>query len=102
MGISLFPVVTLLTQFNTKLLEQLKYVLKRTINWIKCQSKKSTERQNQYLDCLIDQSFQEEDRLFLSFEDETQGTSYKRYYFPTVEIKNCDLILMDKTLLINQ
>ena len=76
--------------------------MKRTINWIKCQSKKSTERQNQYLDCLIDQSFQEEDRLFLSFEDETQGTSYKRYYFPTVEIKNCDLILMDKTLLINQ
>ena len=33
------PVVTLSTQGNTKLLEQLKSVFKRTINWNKHQSK---------------------------------------------------------------
>ena len=43
------PVVTLSTQDNAKLLQQLKSVVKLTINWIKCQSKTSTERQNQYL-----------------------------------------------------
>ena len=42
------PVITLLTQDNTKLLEQIKSGFKRTINWNKYQSKKSIERQNQY------------------------------------------------------
>ena len=53
------PVVTLSTQDNTKLLEQLKSGLKRTINWNKYQSKMSTERKKQYLDYLIDPSFNE-------------------------------------------
>ena len=63
------PAVTLSTQSNAKLFEQFKYAaFKRTINWNKCQSKISTERQNQYLDYLIDPSFQEVNRLFfLSF-----------------------------------
>ena len=43
------PVLTLLTQDNTKLLEILKSSFKRTINRNKYQSKKSTERPNQYL-----------------------------------------------------
>ena len=42
------PVITLLTQDNTKLLEQIKSGFKRTINWNKYQSKKSIEIQNQY------------------------------------------------------
>ena len=42
------PVETLLTQDNAKLLEKLKSRL--TINCNEYQSKKSTERQNQYLD----------------------------------------------------
>ena len=41
------PVVTLSTQDNAKLLEQLKSGFKRTINWNKYQSKISTERSNQ-------------------------------------------------------
>ena len=45
-------------------------------NWTKCQSKKPTERQNQYLYYLIHPSFQESNRYFvLSFEDEAQRTS---------------------------
>ena len=46
-------VVTLSTQDNAKLLEQLKSGFKRTINWNKYQPKVATERQNQYLDLLI-------------------------------------------------
>ena len=82
------PVVTLSTQDNAKLLEKLKSGFKRTINWNKYHSKISTEKQNQYLDYLIDPGFQGGNRLFiLSFEHEAQGKSYKQYYHPTVEIK---------------
>ena len=49
-------VVTLWTQHNAKLLEQLKSGFKRIINWNKHQPKASTERPNQYLDFLIDPS----------------------------------------------
>ena len=57
-------------------------------NLNKNQSKLSTERQNQYLDYLIDPSFQRVNRLFVSsFEDKAQRTSYKWYHPPTVEKK---------------
>ena len=70
------------------MLEQLKSGFKRITNWNKYQIKKSVERSNQYLDYLIDLSFQQVNRLFvLLFESETQRRNYKRYYLPTVEIK---------------
>ena len=70
------PVVTLSTQDNAKLLEQFKYGFKRTVNWNKYLAKKSIERQNPYLDYLIDPSFQGVNRLFvLSFEDNAHQTS---------------------------
>ena len=59
------PVVTLSTQDNTKLLEQLKYGFKRTINCNKYQPKVSTERQNQRLDFLVDSSFQGVNKVFV-------------------------------------
>ena len=53
------PVATLSTQYVAKLLdEQLKSGFKRTINWNKHQSKISTGRPNQYLDYLMDPSFE--------------------------------------------
>ena len=57
------PVVTLWTQDNDKLLEQLRSAFKRTITCNEYQSKVSTERQNQYLDFLIDPSFHGVNRL---------------------------------------
>ena len=88
------PVLTISTQDNAKLLEQLRSGFKRTINWNKYQPKISTERQNQYLDFLIDPSFQGVNRVFvLSFEDEEQKTSYKRYYLPIVRIKSCNVVI---------
>ena len=44
------PVVTLSTQDNAKLLQQLKLGFKRTINWNKYQSKVSIQAPNPYLD----------------------------------------------------
>ena len=62
-------VVTLSSQDNAKLLEQLKPGFQRTINWNKYQTKVSRERQNRYLDFLIDPSFQGVNKLFvLPFE----------------------------------
>ena len=87
------PVVTLSTQDNAKLLEQLKSGFKIAINWNKCQTKVAKERENRYLDFLIDPTFQGVHRLFvLPFENEAQRTSYRRYYLPTEEIKNYNVM----------
>ena len=45
--------VTLSTQGNAKLLQQLKLGLKRTINWNKYQSRVTIQERNRYLDSLI-------------------------------------------------
>ena len=66
-------VLTLSTQDNWKRLHQLKSGIKRTISWNKYQSKVSIERQKQYLHYLIDQGFQEVNRLF---EDNAVGTAH--------------------------
>ena len=47
-----------------KLLQQLQPKSKRTINWNKYQLKVSIERPDQYLNYLIDPSFQGVNRLF--------------------------------------
>ena len=58
------PVVTLLTQENTKLLQQLKSGFKRVINWNKHLSKPELIRRNLNLNHLVEPSFQETNRLF--------------------------------------
>ena len=64
------PVVTLSTQDKVKLLEQLKYGFKRTINWNNYQSKMTMQARNQYLDYLAYPSFQAVNRLsVLSYEN---------------------------------
>ena len=98
------PVVTLLTQDYVKLLEQLKSGFKKTINWNKYQPQVSPERQNQYLDFLVDPSFQGVNRFFvLLFENEAQRISNKRYYLSTVETKNYSVMIDgQKTFFISQ
>ena len=83
------PGVTLSIQDNTKLLKQLKSGFKRTLNWNKYQSKVSIERQEQYLDYLIDSSFQGVNRLFvLSFENNDYRKAYAGHFLPKIEIKD--------------
>ena len=98
------PVVPLLTKDYAKLLEQLKSGFKKTINCYKYQPQVSPERQNQYLDFLVDPSFQGVNRLFvLSFENEAQRISNKQYYLSTVEIKSYSVMIDgQKTFFISQ
>ena len=79
------PVVTLSTQDNAKLLQQLKSGFKRTINWNKYQSDPKTYTQNQYLNHLVDPSFQGVNGPFvLSFENKNSRTSHSEYCLPKV------------------
>ena len=95
--------VTLSTQDNPKLLQQLKSGFKRTINCNKYQSKVSMERGNQYLDYLIDPNFHGVNRLHvLSFEDNGHRTRHTRYFLPEVEIKTLIFWFINKPSLINQ
>ena len=57
------PVVTLSTEDNAKLLQQLKTGFKRIINWNNYESSVKTFAQNRYLNYLINPSFQGVDRL---------------------------------------
>ena len=68
------PVLTISTQDNAKLLQQLNSGFKRPINWSKYQTKVSTQVPNSYLNFLIDPSFQRVNRLFVwLFENKTIG-----------------------------
>ena len=88
------PVVTLSTQDNVKLLQQLKSGFKRKITWNKYESNLKTFAQNRYLNYLINPSFQGVNRLFiLSFENENDRTSHSTYYLPKVEIKDYNVMI---------
>ena len=97
------PVITLSTQDNAKLLQQLKSGFKRIINWNKYESSIKTYAQNRYLNDLINPSFQGLNRLFvLSFKNEDQRKSHSTYYLLKVEIKDYNVMIDDKNFLINQ
>ena len=67
---------------------------KRAINWNWYQTKVTIERQNQYLDYLIDPSFLGVNRLFvLIFENNADRTGLTGYFFPKVEIKDYNVII---------
>ena len=83
------PVVTLSTQDNAKLLQQLKSGFERAINWNKYESNIKTFAQKRYLNQLINPSFQGVNRIFvLSFENENNRILHSTYYLPKVGIKD--------------
>ena len=88
------PVVTLSTQENIKLLQQLKSGFKRVINWNKYLIKPELLLQNANLNYLVKPSFQGVNRFFVSaFENDNHRTSTRRYNLPTVEIKDCNVMI---------
>ena len=88
------PVVTLSSQENTKLLQQLKSGFKSVINWNKYLSKPEFLRRNANLNHLVEPSFQGINRFFvLAFEDDAQKTSHTGYYLPDVEIKDYNIMI---------
>ena len=88
------PVVTLLTQENAKLLQQLKSGFKRVIKWNKYSSKPELLAQNPNLNHLIEPSSQGVNRLFvLAFENDAQRTSNSNYYLRNIEIKYYNIMI---------
>ena len=88
------PVVTLSTQDNSKLLQQLKSGFKRTVSWKIYLSKPKLLTRNPNLNHLVEPSFQGVNRLLaLAFENDAQRTSHSGYYLPNVEIKNYNVMI---------
>ena len=88
------PVVTLSAENDNKLLEQLKSGFRRSIKWNKHMSQLSNQNKNNNLNYLIDTTFSNVNRLFvLSFENEDNRTSYYKYYLPSVEIKDYNVLI---------
>ena len=86
--------MTLPTQENTKFLQQLKSGFKRVINWNKYLSKPELLAQNPNLNHLVEPSFQGVNRLFvLAFENDDDRTIDDKYYLPTVEIKDYNIMI---------
>ena len=96
------PVVTLSSQDNSKLLQQLKNGFKRTITWNKYLIKPELLAQNAHLNHLIEPSFQGVNRLFvLAFQNDDQRTSNKRYYTTNVEIKDYNVMIDRKNFFLS-
>ena len=97
------PILTLSTQDNANLHQQLKSSLKRTISWNKYQLIPRTYTQSQYLNQLVDRSFRGVNRLFvLSFENENCRTSHSECSLPKVEIKDYNVKIDGKNFLNNK
>ena len=89
------PLVTLSTQDDNQLLEQLKTRFKRTIIWNNIDQTK-----NNNLNYLIDQTFTKVNRLFvLSFGNEDDRISYSKYYTPSVRITDFKILIDGKRFL---
>ena len=92
------PVVTLSTENDKRLLEQLRVGFKRTIKWNKYRSEMTNQAKNNTLNYLIDLTFTKVNRLFvLSFEIENGRTSFSKYYIPNVEIKDFNVLIYGKS-----
>ena len=92
------PVVTLSTENDKKLLEQLRTGFKRTIKWNKYRSEMTNQTKNNNLNYLIDPTFTKVNRLFvLSFENENNRTSFSKYYASNVQIKDFNVLINGKS-----
>ena len=82
----------------TRLLEQLRTGVKRTIKWNKSRSEMTNQTKNNYLNDLIDPTFTKVIRLFvLSFENENDRTSFSQRYVTNVQIKDFNLLIDGKS-----
>ena len=90
------PVVTLSTEDDNKLLEQLKLGFKRTIKWNKYRSEMTNQAKTNNLNYFIDPTFSKVNRLLdLSFKNEDDRTFFSKYYTPKVEIKDFNGLMVN-------
>ena len=93
------PVVTLSTEKDKRLLEQLRTRFKRTIKWNKYRSEMTNQTKNNSLNYLIDLTFTKVNRFFiLSFENENSRTSFSKYYVLNVKIEGLKVLIDGKSL----
>ena len=91
-------VITLSTQDNAKFLQKLKSGFKGTINWNKYQTDPKTYAQNEYLNHLVDPSFQGINRRFVG----DGRISHSEYYLQKVKIKDYNAKIGGENLLDQQ
>ena len=94
------PVVTFWKENYTKLLKQLKSGFQRTIKWDKYRSQMTVQSQNNNLNYLIDPTFTNLNRLFVSsFARNFLGDnrdSISNYYVPNVKINDFNVLIDTK------
>ena len=90
-------VVTLSAENENKLFEQLKTGFPLIVEWNKYRCQISNQRANNNLNYLIYPTFSKVNRLFvLAFENEEEKSSFLKYYTPTVEIKDYNVLINQK------
>ena len=91
------PVVSLSKENDIKLLEQLNSGFKRTIKWNKYRSQMTIQPQNNNLNQLIDLTFTNVNRLFVSSFSRNNNSdnrdSFSQYYVPNVEVKDFNVLI---------
>ena len=93
------PIVTLSTQDDIKLSEELETGFKRTIKWNIYRSEMTNPTKNNNLNNLTEPTLTKVNRLFvLSFENEDDRTYFSKYYVPSVEIEDFNVLIDGKSL----
>ena len=88
------PVVTLQTEYQSQLYKDLKTGISIDFTWIKYRSQMINQTATNNLNFLIDPTFNNVNRLFvLAYPNEEDRRSFSKYYTPTVEIKDCNVII---------
>ena len=88
------PVVTLQAECQNHLYKQLKTGISFDFTWNKYRSQAINQPATNNLNFLIDPTFNNVSRLFvLAFPNEEDRNSFSKYYTPTVEIKDYNVIL---------
>ena len=92
------PIVTLAKDDEIKLLTNLTSGLKREIMWNKCRSQMSTEAINNKLNILIDPTFTNVNRLFVSAyqvdaNNNDDRQSFSEFYLPRTMVKDFNVII---------
>ena len=88
------PVVTLQTEYQNQLYKDLKTGISIDFKWNKYRSEMINQTTTNNLNFLIDPTFNNVNRLFvLAFSNEEDRRSFLKYYTPTVEIKDYNVII---------
>ena len=88
------PVVTLQTEYQNQLYKDLKSGISIDFTWIEYRSQMINQAATNNLDFLNDPTFNNFNRLFvLAYPNQEDRRSFSKYYTPTVEIKDYNVII---------